>query len=47
LITGVAIEQFGLRPTYHAIAATFVVFTLVIFALPVLRELNSDRITTT
>ena len=47
LITGVAIERFGLRPTYHAIAATFVVFTLVIFALPVLRELNSDRITTT
>jgi MFS family permease len=47
LVTGVAIERFGLRPTYHAIAATFVLFALAMFALPVLRDLNSDRVTTT
>lgn len=43
LITGVAIESFGLRPTYHAIAAIFVVLAIMVFALPVLRDLNNDR----
>lgn len=47
LITGVAIEHFGLRPTYHAIAVIFVVFAVTVFALPVLRDLNNDRITAT
>lgn len=47
LITGVAIEQFGLRPTYHAIAAIFVVLAITGFALPVLRDLNNDRVTAT
>lgn len=47
LITGVAIERFGLRPTYHAIAATFVFFAVATFALPVLRDLNADSVTST
>jgi MFS family permease len=47
LITGVAIEHFGLRPTYHAIAAIFVVLAITVFSLPVLRDLNNDRVTTT
>lgn len=47
LVTGVAIEQFGLRPTYHAIAAIFVVLAITGFALPVLRDLNNDRVTAT
>lgn len=44
LVTGVSIDRFGLRPTYHAIAAIFVVLAIVIFALPVLRDLNNDRV---
>jgi len=47
LITGVAIERFGLRPTYQAIAASFVVIAIVIVALPIFRDLNRDRVTTT
>lgn len=47
LITGVAIEEFGLRPTYHAIAAIIVVLAITGFALPVLRDLNNDRVTAT
>ena len=47
LITGVTIERFGLRPTYQGIAVIFVVFAITAFTIPVLRELNSDRITTT
>lgn len=44
LITGVAIERFGLRPTYHAIAAIFVLLAITVFALPGLRDLNNDRV---
>ena len=47
LITGVAIERFGLQPTYQAIAASFVVIAIVIVALPIFRDLNRDRVTTT
>jgi len=47
LITGVAIERFGLRPTYHAIAATFVIFAFAAFTLPMLRDLNSDSVAST
>jgi MFS family permease len=47
LVTGVSIDRFGLRPTYHAIAAIFVVLAIVIFALPVLRDLNNDRVKST
>ncbi len=47
LITGVAIERFGLEPTYQAIAASFVVIAIVIIALPIFRDLNRDRVTTT
>lgn len=45
LITGVSIERFGLQPTYQAIAASFVVIAIVIFILPVFRDLNNDRVT--
>lgn len=47
LITGVAIERFGLQPTYQAIAASFVVVAIVIVALPIFRDLNRDRVTKT
>ncbi|MHB1090662.1 MAG: MFS transporter [Ilumatobacteraceae bacterium] len=47
LITGATIEHFGLRPTYHAIAAIFVVFAVTSFAIPILRDLNNDRVTAT
>ncbi|MEO8362962.1 MAG: MFS transporter [Ilumatobacteraceae bacterium] len=44
LITGIAIEQFGLRPTYQGIAVTFVVIAFAIVALPIFRDLNRDRV---
>lgn len=47
LITGISIERFGLQPTYQAIAASFVVVAIVIVALPIFRDLNRDRVTTT
>ncbi len=47
LLTGVAIEQFGLRPTYHAIAVIFVFFAIATFALPVLHDLNADSVAST
>lgn len=46
LISGIAIERFGLRPTYHSIAAIFVVFAVTVFSIPVLRDLNNDRVIT-
>lgn len=47
LIAGAAIERFGLRSTYHTIAAIFVMLAISAFAFPILRDLNNDRITST
>ena len=47
LITGVTIDKFGLRTTYHSIAAIFVVLAVTVFTIPILRDLNNDRVTTT
>ncbi|MEO5974224.1 MAG: MFS transporter [Ilumatobacteraceae bacterium] len=44
LIAGVSIEKYGLRTTYHAIAAIFVLLAFTVFTIPVLRDLNSDRV---
>ena len=44
LIVGIGIEEFGLRTTYHAIAVIFVIFAVTVSAIPVLRDLNRDRV---
>ncbi|MFM9123450.1 MAG: hypothetical protein ACKOQX_11450, partial [Actinomycetota bacterium] len=44
-VVGVAVERFGLQPTFFVIALLFIAVALLTVSLPALRNLSNDAVT--
>jgi len=47
VVVGIAVERFGLQPTFFVIALLFVAVALLTVSLPALRNLSDDRVAAT